>query len=62
MTIHYAVLAEVDRQRREQLAARIAATRWPARQPRLRWWHRDHLRHPMTHPVAVPASSIPTTA
>ena len=55
MTIHYAVLAEVDRQRREQLAACVAATRRPARQPRLRWWHRDHLHqpHPATHPVAA---------
>jgi hypothetical protein len=54
MTIHYTVLAEVDRQRREQLAARIAATRRPKRQPRLRRWHHDHLHHPhpATHPVA----------
>ena len=55
MTIHYTVLAEVDRQRREQLAARIAATRRPARQRRLPWWHRDHLHQlrPATHPVAA---------
>ena len=54
MTIHYAVLAEVDRQRREQVTARIAATRRPARQPRLRWWHRDHLQQlrPAVHPAA----------
>ena len=54
MTIHYAVLTEVDRQRREELAARIAATRWPIRQPRLRWWHRDHLQQlrAAIHPVA----------
>ena len=55
MTIHYAVLADVDRQRREQLAARIAATRRHARHRRLRWWHRDHLPqpHPATHPAAA---------
>jgi len=55
MTIHYTVLAEVDRQRREQLAARIAATRRPARQRRLHWWHDDHLPQPRpaTHPVAT---------
>jgi len=51
MTTHYTVLAEVDRQRREQVTANL---RRPA-QLRRRWWHRDHLPqpHPATHPVAA---------
>jgi hypothetical protein len=53
MTVHYTVLAEVDRQRREQVTASL---RRPA-QLRRRWWHRDHLRHPMTHPVTHPVAA-----
>ena len=56
MTVHYTVLAEVDRQRREQVSASL---RRPA-QPMRRWWHRDHLHHPMTHPVTDPVAAATT--
>jgi hypothetical protein len=46
MTIHHTVLAEVDRQRREQIAASIAISPRVRASRRRRWWERDHLQRP----------------
>jgi len=61
MTISYTFLAELDHQRRAQVATSIATSRRTSRQRRARWWELDHLRHPMRQPVTV-ASRVAATA
>jgi hypothetical protein len=60
MTTHYTIVAEIDRQRREQIAASIAASRRHRPQGRRRWWERHFLHRPGTtvSPTAAAPSRI----
>jgi hypothetical protein len=60
----WASLAELDRQRRAQIASSIAAARRHPRQRRARWWEREFLPrpNPMTHPLTATASRVAATA